>query len=77
VSIAAKVGATIARIHAATAGNADIARRFANDQTFHAIRLEPDLEATAAHHPDLRDHLFRRITERTAGLSCYQVLITT
>jgi aminoglycoside phosphotransferase (APT) family kinase protein len=52
-AFAAKVGATIAAIHAATAGSADVAARFANDQTFHAIRLEPYIEATARAHSDL------------------------
>ena len=55
---AARVGRTIAAIHAATAGNAEIARRFANDHVFHPIRLEPYLEATADRHPDLREPLF-------------------
>jgi aminoglycoside phosphotransferase (APT) family kinase protein len=57
-SFAAKVGASIAQIHAATAGDSAIAREFANDSTFHAIRLEPYLEYTAARHPDLRERLY-------------------
>jgi aminoglycoside phosphotransferase (APT) family kinase protein len=52
-AFAAAIGRTITRIHAATAGDEAIARRFANDDLFHAIRLEPYLEATAARHPDL------------------------
>lgn len=55
---AASVGRTIAAIHNATAGNAEIAARFANDEIFHAIRLEPYLEATAQRHSDLADRLF-------------------
>jgi hypothetical protein len=50
---AAEVGAIIARLHAASAGNADIAQRFRTDAIFHAIRLEPYLLATAVRHPDL------------------------
>lgn len=50
---AVAVGARLARIHAATAGRADIAARFRSDAIFHAIRLEPYLEATARRHPDL------------------------
>jgi aminoglycoside phosphotransferase (APT) family kinase protein len=57
-AFAAEVGRTVAAIHAATAGDAGIARRFANDHVFHSIRLEPYLEATAGRHPDLRDALF-------------------
>ncbi len=55
---AAVVGQSMARIHAATAGRADIASRFDNDATFHALRLEPYLEATARAHSDLADPLF-------------------
>ncbi len=50
---AAKLGRTTAAIHGATAGSEDIAKRFANDATFHSIRVEPYLEATARVHPDL------------------------
>ena len=50
---AAAVGFTLGRIHAHTAGDADVAARFANDDTFHAIRLAPYLLTTAAAHPDL------------------------
>lgn len=57
LDFAAQVGDALARIHAATADDADLARRFANDATFHAIRLEPYLEATATRHPDLADRL--------------------
>jgi aminoglycoside phosphotransferase (APT) family kinase protein len=54
---AAEVGRIIAAIHAATAGREDIAARFENDDVFHAIRLEPYLEATADAHPDLGETL--------------------
>lgn len=50
---AAQVGAALVRIHAGTAGRPEIARRFPTDKIFHAIRLEPYLEATARAHPDL------------------------
>ena len=62
---AAQVGAIIARLHAASAGNVDVARRFRTDAIFHAIRLEPYLLATAVHHPDLEPAL-RGLAERTA-----------
>jgi tRNA A-37 threonylcarbamoyl transferase component Bud32 len=65
-AVAAEVGRRIGHIHAATAGRDDIARQFPTDEIFHAIRLEPYLEATAAHHPDLRDILFG-LSRRTAG----------
>jgi aminoglycoside phosphotransferase (APT) family kinase protein len=63
---AARVGGIIARLHAQSANNADIAARFATDAIFHAIRLEPYLLATAVRHPDL-EHALRTLSERTAG----------
>ena len=54
---AAAVGDTLGRIHAATADRADIAARFQTDDLFHALRLEPYLEATARAHPELAPRL--------------------
>jgi aminoglycoside phosphotransferase (APT) family kinase protein len=64
-SAAARVAAIVAWIHAASAGQGEVARRFATDAIFHAIRLEPYLLATAARHPDLAAAL-RALSERTA-----------
>jgi len=58
-SFAAQVGQTTAAIHSATAGSRDLARRFANDATFHSIRVEPYIEATARVHADLAAPLMR------------------
>jgi Ser/Thr protein kinase RdoA (MazF antagonist) len=55
---AAEVGRRLGRIHAATAGDAQVAALFPANDIFHAIRLEPYLVATATKHPDLRDILF-------------------
>ena len=63
---AAKVGAALARIHAATAGRSEIAARFPTDDIFYAIRLEPYLVATGEKHPDLR-HKLLSLVARTAG----------
>ncbi|MBM3732547.1 MAG: aminoglycoside phosphotransferase family protein [Acidimicrobiia bacterium] len=65
-AFAAAVGATLARIHAGTANDAQIAARFATDAIFRAIRLEPYLEAVARAHPDRAERL-RTLVERTAG----------
>ena len=54
---AGRVGAALAAIHAATAGDRTIAGAFAFDAKFHAIRLEPYLEATARAHPNLAPNL--------------------
>ena len=54
-TVACDVGCVLGRIHAATAGDADVASRFATDALFRAIRLEPYLEATARAHPECAD----------------------
>ncbi len=59
------VGKRLAAIHDATAGRADVRDRFATDDIFHAIRLEPYLVATAARHPDLAERL-QAVVARTA-----------
>ena len=63
---ARQVGERLARIHSATAGNSSIARQFATDAGFHAIRLEPYLVATARRHPLLAARLLA-LAERTAA----------
>jgi aminoglycoside phosphotransferase (APT) family kinase protein len=65
-AFASLVGERLARVHAATAGRADVARQFATDAGFHAIRLEPYLIATARVHTDLAPVL-HALAERTAG----------
>jgi aminoglycoside phosphotransferase (APT) family kinase protein len=62
---AARVGAALAAIHAATAGREDIARSFPTDAIFHAIRLEPYLVATGEKHKNLQKVL-NSLSERTA-----------
>jgi aminoglycoside phosphotransferase (APT) family kinase protein len=59
------VGRALARIHAATADRGDVAARFAHDDTFYAIRLEPYLVATGRAHPGLAPR-FDALVERTA-----------
>ncbi|HTO83078.1 MAG TPA: phosphotransferase [Methylomirabilota bacterium] len=51
-AFAMQVGHRLVTIHARTARQPTIAARFATDASFHAIRLEPYLEATARVHPD-------------------------
>ena len=64
-SFAGAVGARLARIHAATAGDESIAAEFATDASFHALRLEPYLAASARAHPGLAAPL-EALLERTA-----------
>ncbi len=56
-AFAAQAGHALVRIHAGTANRGDIAARFATDASFHAIRLEPYLVATARAHPALAARL--------------------
>jgi aminoglycoside phosphotransferase (APT) family kinase protein len=58
VADATEIGRRLGRIHAATANNPQVAAQFPRSDIFHAIRLEPYLEATATAHPDLREALF-------------------
>lgn len=55
MAAARAVGDTLGQIHAATAGDAAIAREFANDAIFYDIRLEPYLIAAGRAHPDLAE----------------------
>jgi aminoglycoside phosphotransferase (APT) family kinase protein len=63
--IAGRVGDVLGRIHSATADRPDIARRFATDENFYAIRLEPYLVESSRVHPQLAD-LLRVLVTRTA-----------
>lgn len=65
-AFAAEVGRRLVAIHGATAGDSAIAARFASDAIFHAIRLEPYLEATARRHPD-RAAALQALVAVTAG----------
>ena len=58
-------GQRLGRIHAKTAKDSSITKHFPPTGIFHAIRLEPYLEATAAKHTDLRDPLFA-LSQKTA-----------
>ena len=71
-AFAAKVGQMMARIHRATMNDAEMARRFANDETFQAIRLEPYLEATAKRHVQVADSLMA-LSRSTLG--CHVALV--
>lgn len=51
------VGRALAAIHARSSEMPELAARFATDDAFHAIRLEPYLETTARRHPDVAAQL--------------------
>jgi aminoglycoside phosphotransferase (APT) family kinase protein len=56
-AFAAWVGADLARIHASTAGRADIAADFDTYDFFFALRVSPFLLFTAERHPDVAPKL--------------------
>ena len=60
------VGRRLAALHSAAAGRDEVRVRFATDDIFHAIRLEPYLVATGRRHPDLARAL-DALVARTAG----------
>lgn len=71
VEAAGQVGEVLGKIHANTANNSELARRFATDENFYAIRLEPYLVETARVHPALATKLHalvRRTQERRIAL---------
>jgi aminoglycoside phosphotransferase (APT) family kinase protein len=65
-AFAVAVGASLSKIHAATAHRPEIAARFATDANFHAIRLEPYLLSTGRAHRSLQSVL-KNLSERTAS----------
>ena len=64
-AVARAVGDCLGRIHAKTAGDTALAKRFDSGAIFHAIRLEPYLLATAQAHPDRAAQL-TELAETTA-----------
>jgi len=56
---AAAVASRLALIHNRTAGDPEIARMFATDEAFYALRIEPYLIAPTRWHPDLAGPLGR------------------
>lgn len=50
---AGEVGGLVGRIHAATARDSALPARFATDEGFEALRIDPYLRSTARAHPDL------------------------
>lgn len=62
---AVAVGTLLGRLHAAGAGNRELARRFATDANFASLRINPYLATTASRHPDLSGE-FEEIIRLTA-----------
>jgi Ser/Thr protein kinase RdoA (MazF antagonist) len=60
------VGEVLGRLHAASAGSAEVASAFETIDNFYALRLEPYLVATASRHPEVGPALIELVA-RTAG----------
>jgi len=60
-SFAMKVAAALASIHKATARRQEIKTRFANDDNFFSLRLDPYLMEAAKRHPDLAPTLHQLV----------------
>lgn len=69
-AFASQVARRLVRVHAATAGSAQVEAAFRTDAIFHAIRLEPYLEATAAKHPDRAAALHALVRTTAATRLC-------
>lgn len=65
-SVARELGAVIGRLHHTSRHSADLAQRFATDETFEALRLDGYLKATAIRHPQLASRLLA-LAERTGS----------
>lgn len=63
---AAAIGTLLGRVHAASAGQADVLHTFETVDNFYALRLEPYLVATAKRHPALAPKLLELVAV-TAG----------
>ena len=63
---AAAVGRTLGILHGASAHRADLAAAFDTGESFHALRLEPYLLATARRHPELSVRL-AELVQHTAA----------
>jgi aminoglycoside phosphotransferase (APT) family kinase protein len=64
--VAMQVSTVLARLHAASAHRPDLAQTFDTLPSFHALRLEPYLLATALRHPDIAERL-QALALRTAS----------
>ncbi|WP_327118621.1 aminoglycoside phosphotransferase family protein [Nocardia sp. NBC_01730] len=66
VAVARAVGDLVGRLHSASAADSQSALRFATDDNFDALRIEPFLRVTAEMHPDLLER-FTELARTTAS----------
>jgi fructosamine-3-kinase len=65
-AVARSVGAGLGRLHSATAARPQLAERFATDDLFDALRLDPYLRALLPQHPAVADRI-ETVIRRTAS----------
>ncbi len=69
-AVAHAVGDRLGRIHAATAGRPELAEVFPTDSIFHAIRLEPYLEAAGRTRPEVAAELTALVARTASTRRC-------
>lgn len=69
-AVAHAVGDRLGRIHAATAARSELAARFPTDSIFHAIRLEPYLEAAGRARPEVAEELSALVARTATTKRC-------
>ncbi|MBK5305448.1 MAG: aminoglycoside phosphotransferase family protein [Frankiaceae bacterium] len=65
-AVARELARRLGRVHRVTAGQPQLAQRFATDALFDALRLDPYLRALLPEHPVVADRI-EAIIDRTAG----------
>lgn len=65
-AVAEALGSILACWHAATAGDGDVARRFADWEAFEQLRVDPYHRTVARRHPDLAPAVCRLIADMAA-----------
>lgn len=66
-SVAGALGKVIGQLHARSTDSTLLAKTFATDENFDALRLDPYLRATATKHPHLADTLLA-LAQRTGSI---------
>src|SRR5690606_14350562 len=65
-AFAGRVGDVVGRLHAASAADASVEKRFATDANFDALRITPSLRVSAERNPAVADRL-HELADRLAG----------
>jgi len=69
-SVAAELGTLLATVHEGTRGSAEVRERFAGDEAFEQLRVDPYYRTTAARHPELAPRIEATIDAMLAHREC-------